>query len=242
MSVHYKSLTRRTNPDTIPVFPLSGTVLLPGCDLPLNIFEPRYLNMIDDALKSDRLIGMIQLAKTVDLDTSDAVTTDTVTPLAKIGGLGRITQFSETDDGRYLIVLKGLKRFRYLEDKTIKTPYKCAKVSFDEFQSDAEMHVGKDVPNALSGGSNGDRAALTIAMKSFAKTLGVKVDWNSLAEIPLANLVDQAAMISPFKPDDKQSLLEAPDTDARRRLLIGLMHLYANTGGDGDNATPPPLQ
>jgi len=202
MSVHYKSLTRRTNPDTIPVFPLSGTVLLPGCDLPLNIFEPRYLNMIDDALKSDRLIGMI----------------------------------------RYLIVLKGLKRFRYLEDKTIKTPYKCAKVSFDEFQSDAEMHVGKDVPNALSGGSNGDRAALTIAMKSFAKTLGVKVDWNSLAEIPLANLVDQAAMISPFKPDDKQSLLEAPDTDARRRLLIGLMHLYANTGGDGDSATPPPLQ
>ena len=88
MSSHYKSLTRRTNPEVVPIFPLNGAVLLPACDLPLNIFEPRYLNMIDDALKNDRLIGMVQ--------SQDK-------KLAKIGGLGRITQFSEAEDGRYIL-------------------------------------------------------------------------------------------------------------------------------------------
>ena len=108
MSAHYKSLARRTNPDSVALFPLNGTVLLPGCDLPLNIFEPRYLNMIDDALKGERLIGMVQSESS---------------KLKSIGGLGRISQFSETDDGRYLVVLKGLKRFRIEKELDVSTPY-----------------------------------------------------------------------------------------------------------------------
>ena len=212
MSAHYKSLTRRTNPKQVAFFPLNGAVLLPACDLPLNIFEPRYLNMIDDALKSDRLIGMVQY--------QDG-------RLANIGGLGRITQFSESEDGRYLIVLKGLKRFSITEEANVKTPYRQAKISFNGFEADAEIHNASQTSEALSGKS-GDRSTLTVAMKSLANKLGVQIDCDSLGEIPLPILVNQAAMISPFAAEDKQSLLEAVSTDDRRRLLIGLMHLYAS--------------
>jgi len=219
MSSHYKALTRRTNPDVIPIFPLSGTVLLPGCDLPLNIFEPRYLNMIDDALKSDRLIGMVQ---------SDG---DTVKP---IGGLGRIIQFSETDDGRYIIVLKGLKRFSVVEEMKLEKPYRQARVNYETFPDDADFHMPEKLPEAISDKGGENRAALTIAMKSFAKSLGVDVDWDALSEIPLPRLIDQTSMISPFRAEDKQSLLEAHNTEERRRLLIGLMHLYS-VNGSGDS-------
>ena len=220
MSAHYKSLARRTNPETAALFPLSGTVLLPGCDLPLNIFEPRYLNMIDDALRGERLIGMVQSQG------SD---------LAPIGGLGRISQFSETEDGRYLVVLKGLKRFRLGEELDVKTPYRQAKLIFDGFEADADTHDAKQTSEALSESGRSDRAALTVAMKSLAKAVGVQVDWDTLKEIPLPLLINQAAMISPFQAEDKQSLLEAATSDERRRLLIGLMHLYAgqiNGGGE----------
>lgn len=223
MSTHYKALTRRTNPETLALFPLNGAVLFPGCELPLNIFEPRYLNMIDDALKKDRLIGMVQN------DESDG--------LASIGGLGRITQFSEMDDGRYLVVLKGLKRFIILKEVDAVTPYRQAKVSFENFAHDANVHDSKNMPEAFLDKGGSDRAALTVAMKALAKALGVKVDWSSLADIALPNLIDQAAMISPFKPQDKQSLLEAPSHEERRRLLIGLMHLYA-TVPNGENDRP----
>jgi len=222
MSAHYKSLARRTNPDTIAIFPLNGTVLLPACDLPLNIFEPRYLNMVDDALKKDRLIGLIQTDES---------------GILSIGSLGRITQFSETEDGRYVIVLKGLKRFKILSEASTTTPYRQANVSFDDFQSDAEVHDLTLMPEALTDIGGNERSSLTLAMKSLAKALGVNVDWNSLAEIPLPNLVDQASMISPFKPVDKQSLLEASNYEERRRLLIGLMHLYASSGR-GENEQP----
>lgn len=222
MSIHYKSLARRTNPDIVALFPLNGTVLFPACELPLNVFEPRYLNMIDDALKGERLIGMVQ---------------ETESGLSPIGGLGRITQFSEMDDGRYLVVLKGLKRFRILQEVDTTAPYRKAKVSFEEFASDADVHDRKTMPEAFLDKGGSDRAALTVAMKNLAKSLGVKVDWDSLAEIPLPNLIDQASMISPFKPEDKQSLLEAMSTEDRRRLLIGLMHLYATMpGGENDRS------
>ena len=212
MSSHYKSLTRRTNPEQVAIFPLNGAVLLPACDLPLNIFEPRYLNMIDDALKGDRLIGMVQK--------QDG-------RLAKIGGLGRITQFSEADDGRYLIVLKGLKRFTIEKEADVKTPYRQALINFGDFDADADIHNAKQTSEALSGQSN-DRSTLTVAMKALAKTLNVEIDWEGLSEIPLPILINQAATISPFAAEDKQSLLEAVTTDERRRLLIGLMHLYAS--------------
>ena len=216
MSAHYKSLARRTNPDSVALFPLNGTVMLPGCDLPLNIFEPRYLNMVDDALRTDRLIGMVQTRGD---------------KLVKIGGLGRISQFSETEDGRYLIVLKGLKRFHLGKELEVDTPYRQAKISFEGFEADPDTHDAKQTNEVLSETGRSDRSALTVAMKSLAKAVGVQVEWESLKEIPLPLLINQAAMISPFEPEDKQSLMEAITSDDRRRLLIGLMHLYAGKMG-----------
>ena len=227
MSAHYKSLARRTTPSRIPIFPLGGAVLLPVCDLPLNIFEPRYLNMIDDALKGDRLIGMIQPAQ--EENGSD---------ISEVGGLGRIIQFSETDDGRYLIVLKGLRRFRVTNLPDVTTPYRQADVSYDGFEEDPDLHAAKQTSEALSESGRSDRAALTVAMKALAKAVGVEVDWAALAEIPLPVLINQAAMISPFSAIDKQSLLEAKTSDERRRLLIGLMHLYASGGTDDSQSQP----
>ncbi|MGB6230696.1 MAG: LON peptidase substrate-binding domain-containing protein [Litorimonas sp.] len=226
MSAHYKSLARRTTPSRIPIFPLNGAVLLPVCDLPLNIFEPRYLNMVDDALKGDRLIGMVQ--------TSD----DAPGGVAEVGGLGRIIQFSETDDGRYLIVLKGLRRFRISALPDTSTPYRQADVAYDGFEEDPDLHAVRQTSEALSESGRSDRAALTVAMKALAKAVGVEVDWKALAEIPLPVLVNQAAMISPFSAPDKQSLLEAATSDERRRLLIGLMHLYASGGAGGPQTQP----
>lgn len=218
MSAHYKSLARRSNPDQIAVFPLNGAIVLPGCDLPLNIFEPRYLNMIDDAIKHDRLIGMIQ---SVD------------DQLASVGTLARLTQFSETDDGRYLIVLRGLKRFRLAHEVETRTPYRIAAPDFTLYEGDIGMHMSASLPEALSDKGGSERAALTAAMKTFAEHLGVGVDWDALSEIPLPRLIDQATMISPLKPADKQSLLEAPNHDERRQILVGLMTLYSGLDRPG---------
>lgn len=175
--------------------------------------------MVDDALKGDRLIGMVQ--------TQDD-------GIANVGGLGRIIQFSETDDGRYLIVLKGLRRFRIANLPDVSTPYRQADISFLGFSEDPDLHAVRQTSEALSESGRSDRAALTVAMKALAKAVGVDVDWKALSEIPLPVLVNQAAMISPFSSEDKQSLLETETADERRRLLIGLMHLYAS-GGTGDH-------
>lgn len=219
MSTHYKSLARRTNPTTNAIFPLNGAILLPGCDLPLNVFEPRYLNMIDDALKGERLIAMVQ-----NVDSN----------LSPIGGLGRIIQFSEAEDGRYLVVLRGLKRFRMTGELETQTPYRIGKLDFSEFSQDIDAHVGADMPDALSDQGGNQRRALILAMKGFAKHLGVEVDWDGLSSIPLHRLIDQATMISPFEPVDKQSLLEAKSHDERRRLLVGLMTLYSRDDDTGN--------
>ena len=221
MSIHLKSLARKTQPETVALFPLSGAVLLPGCDLPLNVFEPRYLNMVDDALKADRLIGMVQPQK-------GASEKDGFGSLYKTGGLGRIMQFAETEDGRYMIVLKGLRRFTILGHKETSTPYALANVGYEDYPDDENIHDLPDTPEAF--GDPNARSALTMAMKAYAKTLGVELDWDALKDIRLKQLVDQAAMISPFDPEDKQSLLEAHSHEERRRLLIGLMHLYSGKG------------
>lgn len=181
--------------------------------------------MVDDALKGDRLIGMVQ---SIDGE------------IAEVGGLGRIIQFSETDDGRYLIVLKGLRRFRITGMPDISTPYRQADIAFDGFEEDPDLHASRQTSEALSESGRSNRAALTVAMKALAKAVGVEVDWKALSEIPLPILINQAAMISPFSSDDKQSLLEAETSDERRRLLIGLMHLYA--GGGMDDTQPQSTQ
>ena len=237
MSTHLRSLARRALSPQIPVFPLKGTVLLPGCELPLNIFEPRYLNMVDDALRGDRIIGIIQPALQ-ELDGVDSLAKNTephvrTQSLSKVGTLGRIKQYSETDDGRYLISLIGLKRFTVSTHADVTTPYRQAMVSYDGFEADPDVFSKQTLPQAMTE-SAPKRAALIAAMKSFASALGIELDWAALKSIPIGHLVDQSTMISPFNPADKQSLLECSTPARRLQLVTGLMNLYSETNNPND--------
>jgi uncharacterized protein len=195
-------------PATIPVFPLPGAVLFPRSALPLNIFEPRYLNMIDDALASERLIGMIQPAGG-----------DTTSPaLAKVGCVGRITTFSETDDGRYLITLTGVSRFRVGHELDLKTPYRKVAPDWHAYASD------------LSERDNGaaiDQEILARALRDYAAAKGFQVDWEAATDAPAEMLVNAVCAACPFQPQEKQLLLEAETLADRCDTLVALLELGA---------------
>ncbi|MGY2047593.1 LON peptidase substrate-binding domain-containing protein [Methylobacterium sp. JK268] len=205
-------------PTVIPVFPLPGALLLPRGQMPLNIFEPRYLAMIDDALRSDRVIGMIQ----PDPDGSEQ-------PLAprlyRIGCAGRITQFAETGDGRYLISLSGIARFRVEEEMAATTPYRLCRVSFESFGADFHARAGEDQV---------DRAGVLRALKDFVEANDLKVDWAGIEEAPNEALVNALCMMSPFGPREKQAMLEAPDLKTRAEVLIAVteMELVRGSGSE----------
>ncbi len=208
----------RTLPPTIPLFPLAGALLLPGGQLPLNIFEPRYLRMIDDAIGGRRVIGMIQPRER----------TSGVTPLLyAVGGAGRITTFSESDDGRYLVTLTGIKRFRIIEELRVDTPYRQARVDWNAFTAD----VGKDTSGSLV-----DRERLMRAMKRYLDAEGLKTDWDAVDEAPTEALVGSLAMGCPFAPNEKQALLEAETTLDRAECLTALMEM-SGAGEGGETST-----
>jgi uncharacterized protein len=192
-------------PQTIGLFPLEGAVLYPRGVLALNIFEPRYLNMIDDALGEQRLIGMIQPA----VGHEQAVTPE----LAEVGTIGRITTFSETDDGRYLVTLTGISRFHFEREIKSGTPYRQALVSYDAFTG--------DFAPASDGGI--DRPELMKSLKTYAALHGFQVDWDSVEHAPTETVINVAAQICPFDALAKQALLEAETLDDRCRALIALL-------------------
>jgi hypothetical protein len=210
-------------PDIIPVFPLAGALLLPRGQMPLNIFEPRYLAMIDNALRGARLIGMIQ---------PDAVhSSDDERPtLFRVGCVGRITQLSESGDGRYLIELTGIARFRIVEELVVDTAFRQCRVTFAPFADDFEARKGEqDV----------DRESLLQALTAFLKANDLQADWKGIESAPNEALVNALAMMSPFGAAEKQALLEAPDLRRRAEILVAVteMELAKNkTPGD------PPLQ
>jgi uncharacterized protein len=192
-------------PQTIALFPLEGAVLYPRGVLALNIFEPRYLNMIDDALGEQRLIGMIQPAVGHEQET--------VPDLAEVGTVGRITTFSETDDGRYLVTLTGIARFQFERELKVATPYRQALVSFDTFAADF----------APSSDISIDRADLMKSLKTYAALHGFQVDWDSVEQAPTETVINVAAQICPFDAVAKQALLEAETLDDRCQALIALL-------------------
>lgn len=192
-------------PQTIALFPLEGAVLYPRGVLALNIFEPRYLNMIDDALGEQRLIGMIQPAVGHEQET--------VPDLAEVGTVGRITTFSETDDGRYLVTLTGIARFQLGREIKAATPYRQALVSFDAFAADF----------APSSDISIDRLELMKSLKTYAALHGFQVDWDSVEQAPTETVINVAAQICPFDAVAKQALLEAETLDDRCRALIALL-------------------
>jgi uncharacterized protein len=197
-------------PDVISVFPLSGALLLPRGQLPLNIFEPRYLAMIDDALRSGlRLIGMIQP------DPARAGNDDKP-ELYKVGCVGRLTQIAESGDGRYLIQLTGIARFRIEEELAVATPYRQCRVNFVPFKDDFIARKGEEEV---------DRESLLKALKDFLEANNLKADWQGIENAPNEALVNALAMMSPYGAAEKQALLEAPDLKTRAELLVAVTEI-----------------
>ncbi|GAA3844872.1 LON peptidase substrate-binding domain-containing protein [[Pseudomonas] carboxydohydrogena] len=211
-------------PETIPVFPLSGALLLPRGQMPLNIFEPRYLEMVDDALRDGhRMIGIIQ---------PDAAHSQSEEhpKLFRVGCVGRITQFGETGDGRYILELTGIARFQVVDELTVLTPYRQCKVDFFPFIDDFVARKGEDEV---------DRDAVLDTLTKFLKANSLKVDWDGIRAAPNEALVNALAMMSPYGPAEKQALLEAPDLKTRAEILIAVTQMdLAKKQTSGD----PPVQ
>ena len=203
-------------PQVIPVFPLPGAILLPRGQLPLNIFEPRYLNMIDDAMAGDRIIGMIQPQLEV----------KGLTRLSPVGCAGRITSFAETSDGRYLITLTGCARFRLGNELPTQTPYRQVRADFTPF--------GKDLAAPPADDAGLDRDALLEALRAYLETRGLDIDWDTAETAPPEALVNSLSMALPFDPPEKQALLEAPGLIDRSAVLTALLTIDAAEFGDGE--------
>ena len=203
-----------TLPDTLPIFPLSGILLLPRGRLPLNIFEPRYLAMTRDALGGERLIGMIQPNEPQDDNRGGGGPNPPVYP---IGCAGRVTQFSETDDGRYLLTLTGVSRFRIREELPLLSGYRRVVPDWQPFAHD------RDPP----GEPGYDRERLIRGLKSYFATRQIQADFEAIEKAPGEYLVTSLAMACPFAPSEKQALLEAADPDERGRLLTTLVEMAA---------------
>ncbi len=208
-------------PATIPVFPLPGALLLPRGQMPLNIFEPRYLAMIDDALAGKRIIGMIQ-------PDPSPVSNYGPPPLYPVGCAGRITQFSETGDGRYLITLTGLARFRIREELTAITPYRQFEVDFSSYARDLVPREGDDAV---------DRDSLLKALADFAKANEIEIDWDNVRQAPNEPLVNALAMMAPYGEKEKQALLEAADLKARAEILVAITEIELARTGDGSDSS-----
>jgi Lon protease-like protein len=211
-------------PAVIAVFPLPGALLLPRGQMPLNIFEPRYLAMIDDAMRSGmRVIGMIQ---------PDAVHPgpDPNKPqLFRVGCVGRITQFAESGDGRYLVQLTGVARFGVEEELAVGTPYRQCRVTYQPFADDFIARKGEqDV----------DRKAVLRTLADFLKANNLKADWGGIENAPNEALVNALAMMSPYGPAEKQALLEAPDLKTRAEILVAVTEIELAKGSTGET----PLQ
>ena len=197
-------------PELIAVFPLPGALLLPRGQMPLNIFEPRYLAMIDDAFRDGhRLIGMIQPDVTHSPNEEKPV-------LFRVGCVGRITQLAESGDGRYVLELTGIARFKVVEEQKVLTQYRQCKVDYFPFINDFAARKGEEAV---------DREALLKALTAFLDANNLKVDWEGIENAPNEALVNALAMMSPYGPPEKQAMLEAPDLKTRAEILIAVTEM-----------------
>jgi Lon protease-like protein len=222
MNAHYRGPIDL--PETIPVFPLPGALLLPRGQMPLNIFEPRYLAMVDDALRDGhRMVGMIQP------DPKQGGEADKP-KLFKVGCVGRITQLAESGDGRYLLELTGIARFNVVEELNVSTAYRQCRVTFAPFADDFVPRKGEEAV---------DRGALLAALSGFLEANNLKADWDGIEKAPNEALVNALSMMSPYGAAEKQALLEAPDLKTRAEILVAITEMELakkNTAGE------PPLQ
>ncbi len=211
-------------PPSIPVFPLTGAILLPRATMPLNIFEPRYLAMIDNAISGSRIVGMIQPLKP---EPDQESPTERAAPLKGVGCAGRITAFQELDDGRILISLTGIARFKTIAELETDEPYRICQVDFSSYENDLITGYGEE---------DVDRAALLEGLRSYMAINSLDADWDAISKAPTELLVNSLSVISPFGAEEKQALLEAPDLKARAETLATLAQMElatTDTGGGG---------
>lgn len=206
-------------PEVIPVFPLDGALLLPRADLPLNIFEPRYLAMIDDALRGERVIGMIQTRGLPDENKPE---------MMSVGCAGRITAFSETREDRILVTLTGICRFSVGSELQVDTPYRQVRPVFRDFEIDLVSDRGASEVN---------RPALMKAFRDYLVANDLNADWDEINATSTEVLVNTLSLLAPYPPRDKQALLEAPDLKTRADVLVALteMALSRSPGGKARN-------
>ncbi len=207
-------------PTVVPLFPLSGSLLLPKGRLPLNIFEPRYLMMADDAAAEGRFIGMVQPRGT------GAETVGDTAPIYGAGCLGRITAFAETDDGRFLLTLTGLARFRIESELDLKNGYRRAAVDYDDFQNDL-------TPGKLIGFV---RQPFIDALQAYFSANEIRGAWEALEKADEATLITSVAMSAPFSPEEKQAMLECRSLNDLGDLLRSLMEMAVH---EKEGASPP---
>lgn len=207
-------------PAAVPVFPLTGALLLPYGQRPLNIFEPRYVEMVDAALAGNRLIGLIQPE-----DTSEASESPRGrAPLQKVGCLGRLTHFEENGEGRYFIILDGICRFEIVSERTVMTPYRQCQITADRFGTDFERTFGADRVN---------RDRFVKMMHDYADFADLDMNWDEIAKTNIADLVNFCCMVSPYGAAEKQLLLEAPSLEDRAETLIAMAEYEMAHGSDG---------
>ena len=196
-------------PSTIPIFPLSNFIIFPNTTVPLNIFEPRYIQMIDDSMKSHRMIGMIQPKKSGELKRPD---------LYEVGCIGKITSFNETEDGRYLIIINGVSRFSI--DQEIKTDklYRSCKVNYQNYKEDLDNKIVKFTLKDLD--------KILEDLKNLFEKKGFMVDWSSLKKQDFSETLNTLSMASPFSLEEKQVLLETKDLNTRKLRLEEILKTY----------------
>lgn len=207
-------------PPRIPLFPLRGAILLPRASLPLNIFEPRYLGMVDDTMRGGRIIGVIQPASPESQGDESPEGKDA--PLRRVGCAGRLTMYQEQDDGRYLITLTGVARFEIADEAETDKPYRVAAVSYDRFASDLRVGHGEELV---------DRANLLRVLRLYLEANRLQADWRAIQRSSSEGLINALSVMSPYGQEEKQALLEAADLKARGDVLVALAEMELATKG-----------
>ena len=196
-------------PNKIPIFPLSDFIFFPNTNVPLNIFEPRYIEMVNDSMKGSRLIGMVQPKKNLK---------NSLDQLYDIGCLGKITSFNETGDGRYLIVLNGLSRFKIIKEIKNEKPYRECEISFNDFQDDIKIN-NEEIKFS-------DLKLIFKDLKNLFDKRGYSINWNELKKQSLEQTINALAMASPFSLEEKQTLLETKNLNFRKEKLEEILKTY----------------
>lgn len=209
-------------PPRIPVFPLRGAILLPRATLPLNIFEPRYLEMIDDVMSGGRIIGILQPIVSGDDEESPIEKT---AGLRSVGCAGRVTSYQELDDGRLIITLTGITRFQCIGEAETEMAYRIMSVSYDRFASDLTEGLGEELV---------DRRNLLRVLKTYLEANRLKTDWATIQRASNEFLINALSVMCPYGPEEKQALLEAKDLRSRAEVLVALAEIdLASNGSSG---------